>query len=188
MKNIKYRVEWERHQRRLREREEAEAERERQAYAQIDWHDFVVVQTVDFPPGEQLNLPPPCTPKDVGARILQLQRVEQITSKQPAAMDIEGDEENFAMMENEPDMEEDFIEMEQPPKGPSLAPPAAAVQHPHKNPKEAPQALQPVPAAPKFDTVVVRKDYDPRGKILLFRIIGKVREVFFCLDALPTRF
>lgn len=24
-------------------------ERERIAYAQIDWHDFVVVQTVDFP-------------------------------------------------------------------------------------------------------------------------------------------
>lgn len=24
-------------------------ERERLAYAQIDWHDFVVVQTVDFP-------------------------------------------------------------------------------------------------------------------------------------------
>lgn len=65
---VKYRVEWERHQRRMREREEAEAEKERMAYAQIDWHDFVVVQTVDFQPHETVNLPPPCNPKDVGAR------------------------------------------------------------------------------------------------------------------------
>jgi splicing factor 3A subunit 1 len=50
--DVKYRVAWERHQRRLREREQAELERERQAYASIDWHDFVVVQTVDFPPNE----------------------------------------------------------------------------------------------------------------------------------------
>lgn len=71
---VKYRVEWEREQRRLREREAAELERERLAYASIDWHDFVVVQTVDFLPGEGANLPPPCTPKDVGARVLAQQR------------------------------------------------------------------------------------------------------------------
>lgn len=65
---VKYRVEWERYQRRLKEKEDAEAEHERMAYAMIDWHDFVVVQTVDFQPHETLNLPPPCTPKDVGAR------------------------------------------------------------------------------------------------------------------------
>ncbi len=52
LEGVRYRVEWEKHQRKIREREEAEAEKERLAYAQIDWHDFVVVQTVDFPPGE----------------------------------------------------------------------------------------------------------------------------------------
>ena len=114
-KNVifRYRVDWQRHQKRIKEREEAEAEKERQAYAQvgqfwiffekmlffvhtaksgiaaaplpeksccsrwfltaslfswirfeiffdslnerilqIDWHDFVVVQTVDFQPNE----------------------------------------------------------------------------------------------------------------------------------------
>ena len=55
------------------------------AYAMIDWHDFVVVQTVDFQPGDigtvalgtvrstvfrSASLPGLCTPKDVGARIL----------------------------------------------------------------------------------------------------------------------
>uniref|UniRef100_A0A2C9L908 Splicing factor 3A subunit 1 conserved domain-containing protein n=1 Tax=Biomphalaria glabrata TaxID=6526 RepID=A0A2C9L908_BIOGL len=47
---------------------------QRVAYAQIDWHDFVVVETVDFQPTEIGNLPPPTTPEEVGARILQMER------------------------------------------------------------------------------------------------------------------
>lgn len=53
MDQAKYRVEWVKHQMKIREREEAEVEKERVAYASIDWHDFVVVQTVDFQPHEQ---------------------------------------------------------------------------------------------------------------------------------------
>lgn len=40
------------------------------AYAQIDWHDFVVVETVDYQPFEHGNFPPPTTPDEVGARVL----------------------------------------------------------------------------------------------------------------------
>lgn len=40
------------------------------AYAQIDWHDFVVVETVDYLPGEVGNFPPPTNPDEVGARVL----------------------------------------------------------------------------------------------------------------------
>lgn len=40
------------------------------AYAQIDWHDFVVVETVDYQPFEIGNFPPPTTPDEVGARVL----------------------------------------------------------------------------------------------------------------------
>lgn len=50
---MKYRVEWAKFQERERRKEEEERERERVAYAQIDWHDFVVVETVDFQPNEQ---------------------------------------------------------------------------------------------------------------------------------------
>jgi len=46
------------------------------AYTQIDWHDFVVVETVDYQPNETGNLPPPTTPDEVGARLLQQQRFE----------------------------------------------------------------------------------------------------------------
>lgn len=50
---VKYRVEWAKYQERERKKEEEEREKERVAYAQIDWHDFVVVETVDFQPNEQ---------------------------------------------------------------------------------------------------------------------------------------
>lgn len=40
------------------------------AYAQIDWHDFVVVEAVDYQPYETGNFPPPTNPDEVGARVL----------------------------------------------------------------------------------------------------------------------
>jgi len=49
--DVRYRVGWEKWQKAQRDRETAEVEQERMAYAQIDWHDFVVVQTVDFQVG-----------------------------------------------------------------------------------------------------------------------------------------
>lgn len=52
---VRYRVEWAKFQERERKKEEEEREKERVAYAQIDWHDFVVVETVDFQPNEQGN-------------------------------------------------------------------------------------------------------------------------------------
>jgi len=45
------------------------------AYASIDWHDFVVVETVDFQPFEAGNFPPPTTPQEVGARVLLQDRI-----------------------------------------------------------------------------------------------------------------
>ncbi|PIC49711.1 hypothetical protein B9Z55_008232 [Caenorhabditis nigoni] len=88
--DINYRVSWEKHQKGLKDREEAEAEKERMAYAQIDWHDFVVVQTVDFQPGDSSQLPPLCTPKDVGARILLEARNEmQKAAAEMQEMDME---------------------------------------------------------------------------------------------------
>ena len=47
------------------------------AYASIDWHDFVVVETVDYQPNETGNLPPPTTPEEVGARIIAQARFEE---------------------------------------------------------------------------------------------------------------
>ena len=60
------------------------------AYAQIDWHGFVVVETVDFQTGEQGNFPPPLRPEDIGKRILAEKRYEQfgVSSSFPFSCDI----------------------------------------------------------------------------------------------------
>jgi len=62
-----HRLEWEQ----AREREEKEAadaaERERIAMQLIDWHDFVIVETIDFHQDEDADLPLPMTLKDVVA-------------------------------------------------------------------------------------------------------------------------
>lgn len=147
LENVKYRVGWEKYQRLQKEKEDAEVERERQAYAQIDWHDFVVVQTVDFPVNDSATLPPFCTPKDVGARILMQQRQEaaaKAAAEQAVEMDVESDSEE----------EQEDIQNE-------VAPPSEQANQ-DEEPKKAPyEVTQPMPAPPSEDTVVIR-DYDPK--------------------------
>lgn len=60
------------------------------AYAQIDWHDFVVVETVDFQYGEIGNFPPPTTPDQVGVRTLMQERVDN-GEEAPEISDAEDD-------------------------------------------------------------------------------------------------
>lgn len=63
------------------------------AYAQIDWHDFVVVETVDYQPFEIGNFPPPTTPEEVGARLLIQERFEE---GEDIEMQLESDDEETA--------------------------------------------------------------------------------------------
>ncbi|KFD51600.1 hypothetical protein M513_07479 [Trichuris suis] len=165
------RVEWERYQRRVREKEEAEAERERLAYSMIDWHDFVVVQTVDFQPHETVGLPPPCTPKDVGARILAQQRYEAHKKATEAVeMEVESDEEEAAATAAAAAQEVTPAQ----PASPEMAIVDGAVgdatnisaQVQAPKPKAAHEVTQPVPAPPKPENVTIRKDYNPRNRIL----------------------
>ena len=61
-KDVSYRIEWTRHQRRQRAQEEEELEKDKEHYNQIDWHDFVIVETVDYQQSESLRvcLTPKC--------------------------------------------------------------------------------------------------------------------------------
>lgn len=79
-KDVQYRSEWQKFQLREKAREDELIEKERVAYAQIDWHDFVVVETVDYQPNEIGNFPPPTTPQDVGARVVAQERLELLGS------------------------------------------------------------------------------------------------------------
>lgn len=91
LEQVKRRADWQRHQEAQKKREEEELERERVSYAQIDWHDFVVVETVDYQPFEMGNFPPPTTPEEVGARILLQERFEE---GQDVEMQLESDDED----------------------------------------------------------------------------------------------
>lgn len=66
LEKSKARAEWTKHQEKERAKKEEEQDQERLAYAQIDWHDFVVVETVLFTEAdEQTDLPPPTSLSDL---------------------------------------------------------------------------------------------------------------------------
>lgn len=68
----KQRAEWVKFQEEQKQRKEEEAEKEKLEYAQIDWHDFVVVETVLFEDAdEQADLPPPTSLNDLQSASLE---------------------------------------------------------------------------------------------------------------------
>ena len=60
-----HRLEWEKSQEQARQRAEDEIEQERMQMAMIDWHDFIVVETIEFAEEEDEELPIPMTLEDV---------------------------------------------------------------------------------------------------------------------------
>lgn len=168
LESAKYRANWVKYQDAQRRREEDKIEKERVAYAQIDWHDFVVVEIVDYQPFETGSFPPPTTPEEVGARVLMEERFTEDDGD--IEMQIDSDDEperghgipsmsslTLSRMENRTgpkfaisvkdnnqvqDMDEASSDDEQ--QVPSMQPPVA-----------------PPPLPPTHDKVIVKK-YDPK--------------------------
>ena len=83
----KQRSEWVKHQEQQKYKKQEEAEKERLEYAQIDWHDFVVVETVLFTDAdEQADFPAPTSLNDLQSASLEQKAA---MSLQPANMRIE---------------------------------------------------------------------------------------------------
>ncbi len=79
------RAEWVKHQEQQKQQKEQQEEQERIEYAQIDWHDFVVVETVLFTESDdQAELPPPTSLND-----LQSASLEQKAAMSPNPLRIE---------------------------------------------------------------------------------------------------
>lgn len=163
---IKYQANWLKHQEAAKRREEEKVERERLAYAQIDWHDFVVVEVVEYQPYESGNFPAPTTPDEVGARVLMEQRF--IEDDNDIEMQIESDDEindqqvpahqnvKLSIMEGRvkdntqvQDMDEESSDEEE-------------------NNKRSQPATPLLPLAPNHDKVVVKK-YDPKQVQKVFK-------------------
>ncbi|KAJ8048110.1 Splicing factor 3A subunit 1 [Holothuria leucospilota] len=104
---VRYRVEWEKLQEKQRRKEEEARERERVAYAQIDWHNFVVVETVDYQPNEQGQFPPPIQQDEVGNRVIAEERFEQFGETLAEDEDVEMEVEEEESSESESDESEE---------------------------------------------------------------------------------
>lgn len=162
LEQVKYRAEWLKYQEAQRRKEEEELERERVAYAQIDWHDFVVVETVDYQQFEVGNFPAPTTPDEVGARVLMQERIEEGEDVE-MQIDSDGDDDIQSRNEGEKDrakdnnqvqdMEEDSSEED------DVSPPGDSHKSKDSKPRDS---IQPPPLPPTPGNVVVKKGYDPK--------------------------
>ncbi|KAI3921104.1 hypothetical protein MKX01_036083 [Papaver californicum] len=95
-----HRLEWERSQEQARLKAEDEIEQERMQMAMIDWHDFVVVEAIDFVDDEDEDLPPPMTLEEVIRRSKITSMDEDVEPVEPGKeADMEMDEEEVKLVE-----------------------------------------------------------------------------------------
>ncbi|KAK0152110.1 Splicing factor 3A subunit 1 [Merluccius polli] len=159
MDQVRYRVEWAKFQERERKKEEEEREKERVAYAQIDWHDFVVVETVDFQPNEQGHFPPPTTPEELGARILIQERYDKFGESEEVEMEVESedeDDEREDRNDGQPSQPDQDTQVQDMDEGSDEEEDGMKAPLPPDNP-------MPPPLPPTPDQVIIRKDYDPKA-------------------------
>ncbi|KAM1087563.1 hypothetical protein ACFX2B_012925 [Malus domestica] len=93
-----HRLEWERSQEQARQKAEDEIEQERIQMAMIDWHDFVVVETIDFADDEDEDLPPPMTLEEV-IRRSKVADMEEDIVEPGKEVEMEMDEEEMQLVE-----------------------------------------------------------------------------------------
>ncbi|XP_059652797.1 probable splicing factor 3A subunit 1 [Cornus florida] len=94
-----HRLEWERSQEQARQKAEDEIEQERVQMAMIDWHDFVVVETIDFADDEDEDLPPPMTLEEVIRRSKMTAMEEEDIVEPGKEVEMEMDEEEVQLVE-----------------------------------------------------------------------------------------
>ncbi|KAL1987743.1 hypothetical protein VTN96DRAFT_2583 [Rasamsonia emersonii] len=139
----KQRAEWVKYQEQQKQKKEEQEEQERIAYAQIDWHDFVVVETVLFTEADdQAELPPPANLGDLQSASLE----------QKAMMSL-----NPLRIEEAPPTDQDtpMYYNAYPPEPQAAPAPQPAVEQQPAQPQQAPvppttadTTQQPAPAPP----------------------------------------
>ncbi|OWM88848.1 hypothetical protein CDL15_Pgr020802 [Punica granatum] len=69
--------------------------------AMIDWHDFVIVETIDFADDEDKDLPPPMTLEEVirRSKMTDLEEEEIIEAGKEVKVEMEMDEEELQLAE-----------------------------------------------------------------------------------------
>ncbi|XP_042020999.1 probable splicing factor 3A subunit 1 [Salvia splendens] len=93
------RLEWEGSQEQARQKAEDEIEQERLQMAMIDWHDFVVVESIDFVDDEDEDLPPPMILEEVIRRSKMSAMEEEDFIEPSKEVEMEMDEEEVQLVE-----------------------------------------------------------------------------------------
>lgn len=93
-----HRLEWERSQEQARQKAEDEIEQERMQMAMIDWHDFVVVEMIEFADDEDDELPHPMTLEEV-VRRSKVSAAEEEIVEPGKEVEMEMDEEEVQLVE-----------------------------------------------------------------------------------------
>ncbi|XP_074312588.1 putative splicing factor 3A subunit 1 [Silene latifolia] len=94
-----HRLEWEKTQEQARQKAENEVEQERLQMAMIDWHDFVVVESIDFADDEDEILPMPMTLEEV-IRRSKISTIDEEEVVEPGKeVEMEMDEEEIQLVQ-----------------------------------------------------------------------------------------
>ncbi|GMH26050.1 hypothetical protein Nepgr_027893 [Nepenthes gracilis] len=94
-----HRLEWEKSQEQARQKADDEIEQERIQMAMIDWHDFVVVETIDFADDEDDELPIPMTVEEVVRRSKMSAMEEEVIVEPGKEVEMEMDEEEVQLVQ-----------------------------------------------------------------------------------------
>ncbi|KAJ3410937.1 splicing factor 3a, subunit 1 [Chytridiales sp. JEL 0842] len=144
LERIGQRVEYETYQSEMKRKAEEEADKERIAYASIDWHDFVVVDTIEFlESDEMLRLPPPISIMDLESMTLAQKRAATVYESTAATEDNNVDME----MDVDDDMDEGSDDEEPKPKPASKPAPTTLPPRPPA-PMPLPRMPAPMPSIP----------------------------------------
>lgn len=179
LEDVEYRVEWAKHEERIKLKEQQEIEKERMIYSQIDWHDFVVVETVDFFTEEAGNFPRPVQIEELGARLLQQERIEKYGQEIVEQQEREKEEKEVVSDDEEEDDDDDEGEQSTQQHGNQLidmdmedssdeeeeeqAVDDAVTSQPSSGMTTSQQMSSAAPPKSRQD-IIIRKDYDPKMK------------------------
>ncbi|KAI9780481.1 MAG: SF3a splicing factor complex subunit [Peltula sp. TS41687] len=136
----KQRAEWARFQEQQKQKKEEEEEKEKLTYAQIDWHDFVVVETVLFNEADdQADLPAPTSLNDLQSASLEQKAMMSLAPH------------NMRIEEAMPTEEDTYYNSTNPYATNQQAPPPPMMQQPPPPPTHAypppPPPTAPLPTA-----------------------------------------
>lgn len=146
----KQRAEWVKYQEEQKQKKEEEAEKERMEYAQIDWHDFVVVETVLFEEADdQADLPPPTSLNDLQSASLE----------QKAAMSLQPHDRRI---EEAMPTDEDYSLFYNPPQSYSMPPPPPP-SIPHQPFNTFEPSPQPMEFQQNTNTIIPHEDDEERA-------------------------